>query len=87
MMHSPVAAELWAELRRFVGGADRAEAAEILVSVLINNDEDPEDIRTAFKGDSDIRQALQEYLDSDNDDPDEDEDLDGYLDDVDDPDY
>ena len=84
-MHSQVTAELWGELRRFVGGGDRAEAAEIMVSVLINNDEDPEDIRSAFKGDPDVRQALQEYLDSDNDD--EDEDLDGYLEDLDDPDY
>ena len=86
MMHSAVAAELWEELRRFVGGADRAEAAEILVSVLINNDEDPEDIRTAFKGDADIRAALEEYLDDTGDDPD-DEELDGYLEDIDDPDY
>jgi hypothetical protein len=86
MMHSQVTAELWGELRRFVGGADRAEAAEIVVSVLINNDEDPEDIRRAFKGDSDVRQALQEYLDSDSVDSDED-DADEYLDDIEDPDY
>ena len=86
MMHSAVAAEIWDELRRFVGGGDRSEAAEILVSVLINNDEDPEDIRTAFKGDADIRAALEEYLDDTGDDPD-DEELDGYLEDIDDPDY
>lgn len=86
MMHSAVAAEIWDELRRFVGGGDRSEAAEILVSVLINNDEDPEDIRAAFKGDSDIRAALQEHLDQDPGDPD-DEELDGYLEDIDDPDY
>ena len=84
MMHSAVAAEIWDELRRFVGGGDRAEAAEILVSVLINNDEDPESIRQAFKGDADIRQALTEYLDSDSGD---DEDADDYLEDLDDPDY
>jgi hypothetical protein len=86
MMHSAVAADIWEELRRFVGGGDRSEAAEILVSVLINNDEDPEDIRTAFKGDSDVRAALQDYLDTDPADPD-DEELDDYLDDIDDPDY
>jgi hypothetical protein len=75
-MHAHVAAEIWEELRRFVGGADRGEAAEILVSVLINADEDPEDIRSAFRGDSDVRRALQEYLDTDHDedDPDDDED-------------
>lgn len=67
MHHSTVASEIWEELRRFVGGGDRAEAAEILVSILINADEDPEDIRAAFRGDSDIRNALQEYLDIDSD--------------------
>ena len=85
MMHSDLAAELWGELRRFVGGADRTEAAEILVSVLINNDEDPEDIRAAFKGDPDVRQALAEYLDSDV--TDADDDGEDYLDDIEDPDY
>ena len=85
-MHSQVAAEIWSELRRYVGGGDRSEAAEIMVSVLINNDEDPEDIRAAFKGDSDVRAALQDYLAQDPVDPD-DEEMDGYLDDIDDPDY
>jgi hypothetical protein len=84
-MHSQVTAELWSELRRFVGGADRAEAAEIMVSVLINNDEDPEDIRTAFRGDTDIRNALQEYLDTDTDSNEDEED--DYLDGIDHPDY
>ena len=85
-MHSTVAAEIWDELRRFVGGADRAEAADVLVSVLINNDEAPEDIRQAFKGDADVRRALTEYLDTDQDTGDED-DAEDYLDDLDDPDY
>jgi len=85
MMHSTVAAEIWQELRRFVGGADRSEAAEIMVSILINNDEDPEDIRQAFKGDADIRQALADYRDQDP--AEEDDDSDEYLDDIDDPDY
>lgn len=80
-MHSQVAAEIWEELRRFVGGGDRAEAAEILVSILINADEDPEDIRAAFRGDSDIRNALQEYVDTDHIEEDED-----YLDNAEDPD-
>jgi len=83
-MHSTVAAEIWEELRRFVGGGDRAEAAEILVSILINADEDPEDIRAAFRGDNDVRTALQEYLDTDSDSDEEEED---YLDGAEDPDY
>lgn len=86
MTYSTVAAEIWEELRRLVGGADRAEAAEILVSVLVNNDEDAESIRQAFKGDGDIREALKQYLDQDTGDSDDDE-LDTYLEDVDDPEY
>lgn len=85
-MHTQVAAEIWEELRRYVGGADRAEAADVLVSVLINNDESPEDIRAAFKNDPDVKTALQDYLDTDLADSD-DEELDSYLDDIEDPDY
>ena len=85
MTHSTVASEIWGELRRFVGGGDRAEAAEILVSVLINNDEDPESIRQAFKGDADIRAALQDYVDQDSESDEDDEE--DYLEDLDDPDY
>ena len=84
-MHAQVAADIWEELRRFVVGADRGEAAEILVSVLINADEDPEDIRSAFRGDGDVRRALQQYLDTDQGvEDDEEED---YLDGAEDPDY
>jgi hypothetical protein len=58
---------------------DRQEAAETLVAVLIDHDEDVEDIRDAFKHDSDVKRALTAYLDNDKnyeEDPDEDEDLD-----------
>jgi hypothetical protein len=61
-MSSYIANEVWQELKRFVNHVDRAEAAEILVSVLIDNDIDAEEIKTAFKGDSDIKRALTEYL-------------------------
>ena len=33
----------------------------------MDNDSDVEDIRTAFKGDSDIKRALTAYLDNDKD--------------------
>jgi hypothetical protein len=46
---------------------DRQEAAETLVAVLIDHDEDVEDIRDAFKHDSDIKRALTAYLDNDKD--------------------
>ena len=75
--------EVWDEIKRYINTVDRSEAAETLVSVLIDNDSDPEDIRDAFKGDADVRRALAEYLDTDRDNEEEED----YLDGLDDPDY
>jgi hypothetical protein len=78
-MTSQVASEIWSELKRYVNTVDRSEAAETLVAVLIDHDEDVEDIRDAFKHDSDVKRALTAYLDNDksyDDDEDVDEDLD-----------
>lgn len=66
-MSSMVASEIWSELKRYVNTVDRQEAAETLVSVLIDHDEDVEDIRDAFKHDSDVKRALTAYLDNDKD--------------------
>ena len=60
-----LASEIWNELKRYVNTVDRAEAAETVVQILMDNDSDVEDIRTAFKGDSDIKRALTAYLDND----------------------
>ena len=81
-MTETVASEIWSELKRYVNTVDRAEAAETIVSILIDHDSDVEDIRDAFKGDSDIKRALTVYLDNDKDyaedeeESDEDEELD-----------
>jgi hypothetical protein len=76
-MSSIVASEVWNELKRYVNTVDRQEAAETLVAVLIDHDEDVEDIRDAFKHDSDVKRALTAYLDNDKDyDEDADEDID-----------
>ena len=66
-MSEHVAAEIWGELKRFVNTVDRQEAAETVVQILMDNDSDVEDIRNAFKGDSDIKRALTAYLDNDKD--------------------
>ena len=55
------------EIKRYVNTVDRNEAAETIVSILIDNDSDVEDIRNAFKGDADIKRALTAYLDNDKD--------------------
>jgi len=80
-----LASEIWNELKRYVNTVDRAEAAETVVQILLDNDSDVEDIRTAFKGDSDIKRALTAYLDNDKDyvdeeDAEEDEDFDDFDD-------
>ncbi len=66
-MSEVVASEIWGELKRFVNTVDRNEAAETVVQILMDNDCDAEDIRDAFKGDSDIKRALTVYLDNDKD--------------------
>jgi hypothetical protein len=76
-MSVEVAHDLWNEIRRFLSTPDRAEAADAVVAVLIDNDYDAEDIRAAFKGDKDIKQSLESYLDDvDEDTEDEPDDLD-----------
>jgi len=78
-MSIEVAAELWGELKRYVNTVDRDEAAEAVVSVLVDNDHDADEIRTAFKGDSDIKKALATYL-GNNDEEEEIDEEDDYED-------
>jgi uncharacterized protein (UPF0305 family) len=70
--------EIWNELKRYVNPQDRNEAAETLVSVLIDNDVDASDIKSVFKTDSEVKTALASYLkdhaDEEEDEYDEDED-------------
>jgi hypothetical protein len=54
--------EIWDELKRYVNTVDRDEAAETLVSVLIDNDADADEIKTAFKSDTEVKRALAHYL-------------------------
>ena len=71
-----VASEIWGELKRYVNTVDRADAAEAVVAILIDHDSDIEDIRDAFKSDSDIKRALTVYLDNDKDYAEDEEELD-----------
>ena len=80
-MSVELAKEIWDEIKRYVNAVDRDEAAEILVSVLIDNDVDADDVRLVFKTDSEVKRALTSYLkdheeidEQDNEDEDEDED-------------
>jgi uncharacterized protein (UPF0305 family) len=80
-MSVDVSKEIWDELKRYVNPQDREEAAETLVSVLIDNDVGADEIKAAFKSDSEVKKALASYLkdheeeeDYDEDEDDEDED-------------
>ena len=79
-MSVELANEIWSELKRYVNTVDRAEAAETVVNVLIDNDVGADDIKSAFKSDSDIKKALASYLKDHEDEDDE------YDDDTDDED-
>jgi hypothetical protein len=70
--------EIYDELKRFINVVDRDEAAETLVSVLIDNDYSADEIKLAFKGESDIKRALTSYL---KDHPEDEEEEDSYDDD------
>ena len=79
-MSVDLAREIYNELKRFVNTVDRDEAAETLVSVLIDNDIAADDIKDVFKGDSDIKRALTSYL-KDHPEDEEEEDEEDYYED------
>jgi len=68
-----LAHDLWQELKRYISVTDRADAADTLVNLLVDNDHDAEQIRDAFKGDNDVKRALQSFLDDADEDLDEEE--------------
>lgn len=67
--------EIWDEIKRYVNTVDRSEAAETLISVLIDNDVAADEIRDTFKGDAEVRRALTHYLKDHADEDEDDEDL------------
>ena len=66
--------EIWDEIKRYVNPQDRNEAAETVVSVLIDNDVSADEIKDAFKSDSEVKRALTSYLKDHADDDEEDND-------------
>jgi hypothetical protein len=69
-----LAREIWWELKSYINEIDRGDAAETLVSMLVDQDFDVDDIKSAFKGDSHVRQALASYAAEDAEAEQEDED-------------
>lgn len=71
-----LASEIWSEVKRYISSVDREEAAETVVNIMIDNDIDVEEIKSNFKGDSDIRRALAQFTEDLEDDTDDEEDFD-----------
>jgi hypothetical protein len=73
-MSVDLAREIYNELKRYVNSVDKDEAAETLVSVLIDNDIDADEIKAIFKSETEVKRALTSYLkDHPEDDEEEDE--------------
>lgn len=70
-MSVELAYDLWSELKRYIGTVDRTEAADALVNLLIDHDYAADEIRSVFKGDSEVKQALEVYVDDLGNDDDE----------------
>ena len=86
-MSVDLAKEIWDELKRHINVVDRDDAAETLVSVLIDNDCDADDIKSVFKSDSAVKSALAHYIKDHQDEEEDDEDDEEYYDDDEDDDY
>ena len=54
-------AEVWDTIRGHIDLNDRSDAADSLITLLIENNYEPEDIKDAFRGDKDIGIALKYY--------------------------
>jgi hypothetical protein len=86
-MSVDLAAAVWEELKRYVGTLDRTEAADAMVNLLIDSNFDSDEIRDAFKGDAEIKKALNAYISDRSNDEEESDDEDADTDYDDDDDY
>ena len=61
-MSITVIAEVWRALKFEIDGSNLPDAAETLVNVLIENDFETADIKEAFRRDTEVMQALRDYI-------------------------
>lgn len=86
-MSLDLAQEMWGELKRYISEVDRRDAADSLVHLLVDNDYDAGEIKSAFKHDAYVKSALLGYQDQLIDDDVDEEADDGYDDADDNDDY
>ena len=77
-----IISDVWNALRDHIQLADRNDAAETLVHLLIDNDFDADEIKQSFRGDKDIGSALS-YFEEHEEIVDDDDEEDWYDDDTD----
>mgnify|MGYP000547138933 CR=1 FL=1 len=80
-MSLAIIAEVWDALRLHIDLNERVEAADTLVTYLMENNFEASEIKSAFRGEKEIATALKYYVDShDHEDEEEDDDYedDGY---------
>lgn len=70
-MTEQVATEIWREIKRYINPSERADAADTVISVMVDHDCDIDDIRAACAIDADLKRALNDYLDQSETEPDD----------------
>lgn len=87
-MSLTVISEIWKIIKPSIEVGDSSAAAELLVNYLVDHDYDREEIKTLFKRDSDVQEALSFYLEKPEDSlkalEEYDDDIDDYYDEDDD---
>lgn len=66
-MSLSLANDVWKVLKSSIEAGDIAGAAEMLVNYLVDEDYSPNEIKQAFRGDVDIKGALEYFLESPSD--------------------
>ena len=57
-----IISEVWEALRNHIDLNERTDAADSLISLLIDNNYEPEDIKETFTGNKELLAALKYYL-------------------------
>ena len=86
-MSIAIVAEIWRALKQEIDSANLDDAAESLINILIDNDFETAEIRSAFRGDSVVMDALSDYNSQLEDEEDYDDDEEDYEEDYDDDEY
>jgi hypothetical protein len=78
-MSLSLVAEMWLAVKESIISSDRSVVADNIISMLIDNDISPDEIRKSFRGEGDIIDALKYYMDSEDWSSDDDDESDDEL--------